>query len=97
MYTTGVSKRYSIAEARANLPDVVDAAASGLGVELTRRGKPIAVVLSVEQYEMLQGKHLGFRTAYKNFLRKHPLKEVGVDAKLWATVRDRTTGRPVKL
>ena len=79
------------------MPDVVDEAASGVGVELTRRGKPIAVVLSVEQYEMLQGKHLGFRTAYRNFLKRHPVNEVGVEASLWKTVRDRGAGRPVKL
>ncbi|HEX2881680.1 MAG TPA: type II toxin-antitoxin system Phd/YefM family antitoxin [Polyangiaceae bacterium] len=90
-------KRYSIAEARANLPLVVNEAVSGVGVELTRRGKPIVVVLSVEQYEKLRGKHLVFGTAYRNFLKKHPLKEVGVDANLCKTVRDRGTGRPVKL
>jgi prevent-host-death family protein len=97
MYNITMSKSYSMAQARANLPDLVDEVATGVDVALTRRGKPIAVVLSVEQYEMLQGKHLGFGPAYRNFLKKHPVKEVGTDGGFWKGVRDRTTGRAVKL
>lgn len=92
-----MSKRYTIAEARANFPSLVNEAVAGLGVELTRRGKPVAVLLSVDQYEALRGNHLGFKSAYRNFLKKHPIKEVGTDAGVWKKVRDRSAGRSVKL
>ena len=41
MYSTEMSKRYSIADARRNLPSLVDEAESGAEVELTRRGKAV--------------------------------------------------------
>jgi hypothetical protein len=38
-----------------------------------------------------QGKNLGFKEAYRKFLKKHPVNEVGVDASFWKTVRDRSS------
>jgi prevent-host-death family protein len=97
MYIKNVAKRYSIVEARANLPGVVNEAVGGASVELTRHGKPVAVVISVEQYELLRGNHVEFKSAYRNFLKKYPLEEFGVDARVWKKVRDRSPGRQVKL
>jgi prevent-host-death family protein len=97
MYNYWVSKSYTIAEARANLPGMVNEVVAGRGVEVTRRGKPIAVLLSIEQYELLRGNHLGFKSAYRSFLKKYPLKKVGADANVWKKVRDRSPGRSVKL
>jgi antitoxin (DNA-binding transcriptional repressor) of toxin-antitoxin stability system len=37
-------KRYSVAEARAQLTSLLDAVSAGEEVEITRRGKPVAVV-----------------------------------------------------
>jgi len=48
-----VAKQHSIAEARNNLPSLVRAAESGKAVELTRRGKPVAVLIGRRQYERL--------------------------------------------
>ena len=50
-----MSKAYSIAEARNQLSRVVHEAEDGAGVELTRRGKPVAVVLSIKEFRRLQG------------------------------------------
>jgi prevent-host-death family protein len=43
------SKQYSIAQARSSLPTIVDEAQAGVDVELTRRGKPVAAVISLEK------------------------------------------------
>ena len=48
-----VSKRYSIAEARSNLPSIVDQAEAGHEIELTRRGKPVAVLVSLRELQRL--------------------------------------------
>jgi antitoxin (DNA-binding transcriptional repressor) of toxin-antitoxin stability system len=37
-------KRYSVAEARAQLTSLLDAVHAGEEVEITRRGKPVAIV-----------------------------------------------------
>jgi len=51
-----MSRRYSIAEARIRLPRIVDQAEAGIEVELTRRGQPVAVLVSCREFERLQGK-----------------------------------------
>ena len=49
MYIFDMAKRYSIAEARSNLSSIVDQAEAGQEIELTRRGKPVAVVVSLRE------------------------------------------------
>ena len=92
-----MSQRYSIAEARSRLPRIVDEAESGVEVELTRRGQPVAVLVSHREFERLRGRHSHFRDAYRKFLEKHSLKEIGVEAEFAASTRDRSRGRKVFL
>ena len=92
-----MSKRYSIAEARSNLPSIVDQAEAGQEIQLTRRGKPVAVVVSLRELERLRGERTSFGDAYRRFLRTHPLREVGVDKDAFASTRDSGTGRKVSL
>jgi antitoxin Phd len=61
--------RYSIAEARNQLASLVHDVENGASVELTRRGKPVAVLLSLDQYERaVNGKPSFWEalTAYRN-------------------------------
>ncbi len=90
-------KRYSIAQARANLPAIVDEVESGASVELTRRGASVAIVVSVREYERLRGQRVPFNEAYQRFLTTHDLTAVGVDRKFAATLRDSSSGRKVRL
>jgi len=97
MYTKGMSKSYSVAKARAKLADIVDQAEAGSDVELTRRGKKVAVVMSATRYARLCGRQVGFMTAYEAFREKHNLSEAGV-AHEWAReLRQKDMARPVKL
>ena len=50
-------KQYSIAEAKNQLSKVVHEAEGDGHVELTRRGKPVAVVLSFAEYQRLREGH----------------------------------------
>ena len=97
MYIHYMSQRYSIAEARSRLPKIVDQAEAGVEIELTRRGQPVAVVVSHGEFERLRGKRLNFRDAYRKFLKTHSLQEVGVDDDFATSARDRTTGRKVSI
>jgi prevent-host-death family protein len=97
MYTYSMSQRYSIAEARSRLPRIVDEAEAGVEVELTRRGRPVAVLVSHREFERLRGKHSHFNDAYRNFLEKHSLDEIGIDGDFAPSTRNRTTGRKVSL
>lgn len=90
-----MSQRYSIAEARSRLPKIVDQAESGVEVELTRRGRPVAVLVSHREFERLRGKRQHFADAYRKFLMTHSLQEIGVDDDFAAFLRDKTSGRKV--
>jgi prevent-host-death family protein len=92
-----MAKRYSIAEARSNLPTIVDQAEAGQEIELTRRGKPVAVVVSLREMERLRSKPARFGEAYKRFLKRHPLREIGLEQGFFDSARDRDTGRKVVL
>ena len=92
-----MAKRYSIAEARSNLPSIVDQAEAGQEIELTRRGKPVAVVVSLRELERLRGERVPFGEAYRRFLKAHQLSEVGADKDPFESARDRSPGRIVAL
>ncbi|MFN0207691.1 MAG: type II toxin-antitoxin system Phd/YefM family antitoxin [Planctomycetota bacterium] len=92
-----MAKQYTISEARANFPTVVDEAESGRQIALTRRGKAVAMVISIHEYERLAGTQASFGEAYKNFLTKFSLDEVGVDPDYFSSVRESSDGRKVSL
>ena len=72
MYILLVTKEYSIADARRNLPDVVNAVEAGTEVRLTRRGRPVAVVVSVGEYDRLRQKRVSFAEALGEFRKRFP-------------------------
>ena len=92
-----MSRRYSIADARISLPAIVDQAEAGQKVELTRRGRPVAVVMSLREFDRLQAERPLFRDAYKSFLVKYSLEEIGLDEEVAASTRDKGAGRKVAL
>jgi prevent-host-death family protein len=99
MYIRRMSKpeRYSIAEARSNLPMIVDHAEAGQEIELTRRGKPVAVVVSLRELERLRTDRPRFADAYKSFLRRYSLDEVGLEENFFDSIREKSGGREVAL
>ena len=92
-----MAKRYSIAEARSNLPTIVDQAEAGQEIELTRRGKAVAVVVSLREFERLRGAGASFGDAYERFLATHGLSEVGLDDASLRVTREKAPGRKVDL
>jgi prevent-host-death family protein len=97
MYIWCMAHRYSVAEARAHLAAILARAGAGEAVELTRRGRPVAVVLSCEVFERLRSARPRFATTYRAFLERIPLEAVGLERDFAASVRDRLPGRKVKL
>jgi prevent-host-death family protein len=97
MYTSHMSKSYSVADARAHLPDILDDVEAGKDVQLTRRGRPVALVLSPQRYEMLCREHTNFSDAYRAFLGRHTAEEIGLEPGFLASLRAREPGRRVRL
>ena len=92
-----MSKSYSVADARAHLPEILDDVEAGKDVQLTRRGRPVALVLSPERYEMLRSERSNFADVYRAFLSRHATEEIGLDPGFADSLRDRAPGRRVRL
>lgn len=97
MYIYCMSRKYSIAEARASLPAIIDQAEAGQEIEVTRRGKPVAAVISVRELARLRGAGGSFVAAYRSFRDTHALEEVGLEEDFAASLRDKGAGRSVSL
>ena len=87
-----MSKRVSIAEARDHLPSLIRSAEHGEPVELTRRGKMVAVLVSSRDYERLKTGRPDLWEAIQKFRSEHDLSDLGVE-EVFADVRDRTPCR----
>lgn len=92
-----MARSYAIAEARANLPTLIDEVEAGAAVELTRRGRVVAVMMSIAEYERLRRARVSFQDAYQQFLKKHDLARAGVEPGFASKLRDRAPGRKVAL
>lgn len=97
MYNDVVPTRYSIADARAHLADIVSEALEGHSVELTRHGKPVAVVLSVDELQRLRAGRTSFADAFRRYRDRYGAAASAADEDAFANVRDRSVGREVDL
>ncbi len=89
-------KKYSIAEARDNLSHLIREAETGIQVELTRRGKAVAVLVGIENSERMPDKKPGFWEALQKFRREHDLVELNIDPdEIWGDVRDTSPGQRI--
>lgn len=89
-------REFSIADARNQLPALVHSVESGPPVRLTRRGKPVAVLVSVEEYERLRPQGPDLWQAIEAFRQRTDLTDLDVD-EIFGGVRDRSPGRQVEL
>lgn len=92
-----MEKSYSIAEARNNLASIVHDVEEASAVELTRRGKPVAVLLSVEEYRRLAAGEKDLWDAYTGFRRRFDLRRLGIGPEVFEGLRDPSPGRRVSL
>lgn len=89
-----MTKTYSIAEARNQFAALVrDAEESNQPVQVTRRGQPVAVILSAEEYARLLDNQpeRNFRAAYQEWRQKWDVSELDIDPdEIWKDVREQT-------
>ncbi len=84
---------YSVAEARNRFAEIIHELERVPRVEVTRRGRPVAVLISIEEYERLAGGGVTFWDAYTAFRDLFSLAEQGIEPELFEGLRDRSPGR----
>ncbi len=92
--------KYSIAEARNRFTALIrDAEKTTEPIQVTRRGQPVVVILSTEEYARLLGQqqkqdswqvYINWRTAWQ-------VDEWEEDPDLFADIRDQSSGRDIDL
>ena len=87
----------TIAEAKNRLPAIIHAVEQGPPVKLTRHGRPVAVLLSIEEYERLSRKKEGYWRALRSFRRLMENEGVLIADEDFKGLRDRSRGREVDL
>jgi len=90
-----MTKRYSIAEARHNLAAIVHELEDEPVVELTRRGAPVAVLVSLEEYRRLRATPPSFWAAYMAYRASHDPTLLDAVSDAFAGLRDPSPGRKV--
>jgi antitoxin Phd len=88
-----MTERFSISHARDKLTSLVRRVEARRPIELTRRGKTVAVLMSADEYRRLTAGERGFWEAYQTFRAAVDPKESAITAEDFANLRDRTPGR----
>lgn len=87
-------KSYSIAEAKSHLGRLVHQVEAGPPVELTRRGRPVAMVVSIRDFQRLATPRHDVWDAVQRFRASHDLEALDIDPdEVFATERDPSPGR----
>ena len=94
-------KSTSVREAKSGLTGLLREVEKGHAVRLTRRGKPVAVLLSEQQYERLQQRQQperGFLQFLRGWRREMIAKGLPfMSQRELAELRDRSSGREIDL
>ena len=88
-----LEKCYTMAQASQQLPDIVTMVEQGYAVELTRHGKPVAMVVSMTEYRTLHDQpHRDFWQALQEFRHQYAHDLLDGDD-VFGDVRETTLGR----
>jgi len=85
-------KSYSITEAKNHFTELVRGVENDSPIQLTRRGRPVAVLLSTREYERLQRGKIDFWEAYIVFRER--LESDGIELEIdeiYPDVRNHST------
>jgi len=91
-----VKRQFPIAEAKNKLPSIIHQVEKGSSVELTRRGEPVAVLLSVNEYQRMNQKSRGFWNALMTFRQAIQDEAVKITDLDFEGLRDSSSGREVQ-
>ena len=86
---------YSVAEARNRFAEIVHDLKNVSKVEVTRRGRPVAILISIEEFEMLRAGNVSFTSAYEAFRSKVDLAKAGIEPEIFEDLRDPSQGREI--
>ena len=88
-----MDKLFSMTTARNSYAAIVRLLEGESAVRITRSGKPIAVLLSIDAYERLVSGRIHFWSAFATFRDETGVAVLGIGPEVFADVRDLSPGR----
>lgn len=89
---------FSIAEARGRFSSLLREAEHGRAVRITRRGKPVALLISYRESKRIVSDRRDFVEAYEEFSKSHDFEDLNIDPdEVFLGSRDESAGRDVSL
>ena len=92
-----MTRDFTIAEARDHLSEVVRLAEDEGAIELTRRGKPVAVVISAREYLRLCSPPEKPFAFLERLRTDYDAEHFGLEPADLGSLRDKSAGRAVRL
>jgi prevent-host-death family protein len=92
-----MARRYSIAEARQELPRLVRRLERGRPLEITRLGKPVAVLMSAAEYLRLEGERPSFNETVRGLRSRLAVESLGIADEDFRSLREAGPGRKAAL
>ena len=87
-----MKQQYSISDAKNQLPAIIHGVEAGESAQLTRHGKPVAVLLSLKKYNALKQKNKNFWASLTSFRDSLNQDTQGVEG-VFDNLRNKSTGR----
>ena len=92
-----MSNQYSLLQAQEQLTKIIREVEDGTPVEITRDDKPVAIVISIEEYNRLLSVNSSFWKSLEKFYQEIDVKEAEISPEIFDGVRDKGQGREVIL
>ena len=92
-----MDKQFSIADAKNKLTSIIRDVEEGNSLQITRHGKPIAVLLSIREYELLKTKKGDFWSKLIKFRQEMEKEKIEITDADFMDLRDSLSGREVNL
>ena len=89
------SNRVSVAEARQNFARLIKRAEHGSAIQITRRGEPVAVLLSASEYVAITGDRPSFVEVARQVRDRMRVDQLGIGDADVDGLRDRSPGREI--
>ena len=91
------STKVSVAEARKHFARLIQRAQQGKTIEITRRGEPVAVLLSASEYSAMTGESPSFLEATRQVRERLAVEDLAIGDADFENLRDASPGRDVSL
>ena len=92
-----MERQISLSQAKNKLTAIVHDVENGPAVKLTRHGKPVAVLLSTQEYERLRQTYGNFWNSLTVLRKKMHLRGIEISDADFEGLRDQSPGRDIGL